>query len=151
MWFEALNAESYTQNLLGSFFYGRFLSVVANGGDRESFMNLETALGPQAMADFHRMGPAQRQRFLHAYDSFISGFLRRSLWFGEFLERLAQAESSVLALLEEAPFENKKPRFLRVALWQYVFASPDEKKHGAWWGREKVEGFEAVIEIKGPE
>ena len=150
MWFEALNAENYAQHSLSQFLYGRFLTVIANGGTRDSFMHLDTALGSNAISELQRMNSIQRQQFLRTYDSMISSYLQRSLWFAEFLERLANAEPSVLELLDKVPYHEKKPRFLRVTLWQYNFSSPDQKEEGAWWSRQKVEGFDTAIEIRAP-
>jgi hypothetical protein len=148
-WFEALNAEGYAENPFGRFLYGRFLSIMANGGAQESFADVAKVLGPSETASILRLAPLQRQNVLSAYNFFISSFLNRSSWFAEFLEKLAQAEPKVLSLLERAPLGIEKPRFLRVTLWQYRFASPEDKEKGFWWEREKMKEFEALIEVTG--
>ncbi len=55
-------------------------------------------------------------------------------WFLDFVERLLQAEPTVLALLAEDPFEGRRPRFVRALLDNYQFTTSAEKKEsGRWW------------------
>ena len=62
-----------------------------------------------------------------------------SPWFRRFVERLAEAEPSVLALLDDDPFSGEPPRHLRIALYQYRFTTAEEKRKTAhWWHRELV-------------
>jgi hypothetical protein len=147
MWFEALNAESYSNNPLNRFLYGRFLTVIAKGGNQDSFERPLEVLGSAGTAQLGTMNPNQRRNFKNYYFSTMNMFLNRSMWFARFLEKLAQAEPAVLALMQKAPHGEKKPRFLRVTLWQYEFASPDKKeKQGLWWERAQVHGSEVVME-----
>ena len=58
-------------------------------------------------------------------------------WFEPFLVRLLQGSPSVLALLEENPFPDAPPRYVRAALYDYRFTDPAEhRRTGAWWRRE---------------
>ena len=62
-----------------------------------------------------------------------------SLWFQRFLERLREAEPSVLALLRDNPFPREPPKHLRIALYQYRFTTAEERREtGHWWHRELV-------------
>lgn len=57
-------------------------------------------------------------------------------WVQLMLRRMLLGQPEVLALLEENPFPNRPPRYLRSTLWQYRFAPPGSKD---WWQR-TVEG-----------
>ena len=60
-----------------------------------------------------------------------------SQWFQVFLGRLLTGEASVQDLLEENPFPNAPPKFIRVMLYQYRFTTPTERREtGDWWHRE---------------
>ncbi|MCB1747898.1 MAG: lipase maturation factor family protein [Gammaproteobacteria bacterium] len=60
-------------------------------------------------------------------------------WFGNFLVRLLAAEPSVLALLREAPFGARRPRFVRARLYDYRFTDRAERaRKGAVWRREPL-------------
>ena len=55
-------------------------------------------------------------------------------WFNQFTLKLQQGSPEVLALLEENPFKQKPPRFIRVQVFQYKFTSAKEKQEtGNWW------------------
>ncbi len=60
-------------------------------------------------------------------------------WFRAFLTRLLKGEPRVLDLLEENPFPNAPPKFIRIALYQYRFTSTTERREtGNWWSRDRV-------------
>ncbi len=65
------------------------------------------------------------------------GDYRSDPWILEFMERLLEGSPEVLRLLRSNPFPHAPPHYLRALLYQYRFASPDErKKTGNWWRRE---------------
>jgi hypothetical protein len=54
-------------------------------------------------------------------------------WFGRFMQRLHQGSESVTALLENNPFPERPPRYLRVDSYTYRFSTPEERaRSGAW-------------------
>lgn len=67
-------------------------------------------------------------------------------WFINFMAKLLENDKPVLGLLKSNPFPNRPPRFVRAELWQYRFATSDERKTtGQWWIRQVVgEYFPAV-------
>ena len=61
-------------------------------------------------------------------------------WLGSLLFRLLEGTPAVVALLEENPFPDAPPRYVRLVYYQYRFSSPAQKSEaGAWWQREFVE------------
>jgi len=62
---------------------------------------------------------------------------RSNQWFTLFLSRLAQGEPEVLALLDDNPFPDEPPRYLRAQLYVYAFTDAKTRREtGAWWTRE---------------
>jgi hypothetical protein len=60
-------------------------------------------------------------------------------WFEHFMQRLLENSPAVIALLENNPFPNKPPQYVRAELYNYQFTSSEEKaKTGAWWKRELI-------------
>jgi len=52
---------------------------------------------------------------------------------------LRAGSPDVLALLGPNPFPGTPPRFVRFAVYDYRFTTPDERKRtGAWWQRDLV-------------
>lgn len=65
------------------------------------------------------------------------GNVRQNPWFINFCIRLLQGSRPVLHLLEENPFPQKPPRFIRALLYNYKFTNFKEKEEsGNWWKRE---------------
>jgi predicted DCC family thiol-disulfide oxidoreductase YuxK len=59
---------------------------------------------------------------------------RVAYWFYDFLRRLLEGSPDVLALLEYNPFPDQPPKYLRVRLETYQFATPQLKRErGQWW------------------
>lgn len=59
----------------------------------------------------------------------------RSPWFSRFLERLLENEPSVTGLLENNPFPNKPPAYVRAELYEYAYARDGDPAAGLWWSR----------------
>ena len=58
-------------------------------------------------------------------------------WFVRFLLRLLEASPDVLALIEKAPFGERRPRYVRAMIYDYRETSTRERfRTGAWWRRE---------------
>ncbi len=62
-----------------------------------------------------------------------------SPWFQSFLLQLLKGEPKVVGLLQDIPFPDAPPKFIRVALYQYRFTDATEgRTTGDWWHREPV-------------
>ena len=57
-------------------------------------------------------------------------------WFRKFAVRLLEGNETVLDLLQENPFTEKPPTFIRVLIYDYKFTNFDERREGNWWRRE---------------
>ncbi len=80
---------------------------------------------------------------------------RRALWLQQLLERLLEGEPSVLALLEESPFPDEPPRFVRAVVYDYRFTAPgdpdtDELGAALWWRRE-LRGLYCPVQARDDE
>lgn len=60
---------------------------------------------------------------------------RRLVWFSRLLQRLRQNEPTVTALLENNPFPNQPPVYVRALFYDYNYADSNEKAEGVWWKR----------------
>jgi lipase maturation factor 1 len=67
------------------------------------------------------------------------GNLEQNPWFLRFLERIFEGSPSVLALLEENPFPEGRPRLVRALTDRYTFTTMAERaRTGNWWNVEPV-------------
>jgi len=70
----------------------------------------------------------------------VSGDLatyRYNAWFRNFMIRLLQGSPDVLVLLDENPFPDAPPKYIRAVVYDYHFTSPQERREtGDWWKRE---------------
>ncbi|MGB5306937.1 MAG: lipase maturation factor family protein, partial [Gammaproteobacteria bacterium] len=70
---------------------------------------------------------------------------RQMYWFENFLARLHEGSAEVTALLEQNPFADQPPRYLRVLAWRYRFTTAAERAEtGNWWQREYLGVFPYV-------
>ncbi len=54
------------------------------------------------------------------------------------MRRLLDGSPEVLALLDENPFPDGPPSYLRATLYNYEFTDADTRdESGAWWQRER--------------
>jgi len=60
---------------------------------------------------------------------------RRVPWFSHFLERLLRNEPAVTALLENNPFPEAPPQYIRAQFYAYTFTGGQDKATGVWWQR----------------
>jgi hypothetical protein len=64
------------------------------------------------------------------------GDYRRNDWLANLMARLLQGEPSVLALLDDNPFEAAPPKQVRALIYQYELTNPRERDAtGHWWKR----------------
>ena len=70
------------------------------------------------------------------------------VWFENLLLRLLDNEPKVTALLEDNPFAEYPPRYIRARLYQYRFSTPEEKAQtGAWWQRQLLREYFPPIRL----
>jgi Lipase maturation factor len=63
-------------------------------------------------------------------------------WFYEFLQALLKNSPPVTALLENNPFPEQPPRFIRVDTYRYRFTDWKERREtGNWWHRDALGAF----------
>lgn len=80
------------------------------------------------------------------------GDFRSTPWFSNFLTRLVQGEREVLALLENSPFPDVPPRYVRAMLYDYRFTGfTTRRQTGAWWRRERKWLYSPVFSLRGRE
>jgi predicted DCC family thiol-disulfide oxidoreductase YuxK len=69
-------------------------------------------------------------------------------WFSHFLERLLENEPTVTALLKTNPFPDKPPIYVRAQLYDYTYASSEEKARGQWWDRRSLGLYFPAVHLK---
>jgi predicted DCC family thiol-disulfide oxidoreductase YuxK len=73
-------------------------------------------------------------------------------WFPHFLNRLLEGSPEVLALLEENPFPETPPKFVRAMLYEYRFTTPEEKRASwQWWERQQTGIYYPQISLSAEE
>jgi predicted DCC family thiol-disulfide oxidoreductase YuxK len=74
---------------------------------------------------------------------------KRLFWFSRFLERLLQNEPTVTALLENNPFPDKPPLYVRAKFYEYTYSDSEEKAKGIWWDRKLLGLYFPVAHLTG--
>lgn len=70
-------------------------------------------------------------------------------WFVNLMLRLLQGSPPVLRLLEDNPFPQAPPRYVRALLYQYHFTDPATRRQtGAWWRRERLGLYFPPIQLR---
>jgi hypothetical protein len=73
-------------------------------------------------------------------------------WFVRLLERLLEGSNDVLALLENNPFPQRPPRYIRALLYDYHFTDPETRRRtGAWWRRELLGTYVLPLQLAPPD
>ncbi len=63
-------------------------------------------------------------------------------WFYGLVQRLLEGSPSVTGLLEENPFAERPPRYVRAILYRYRFTTAEERRAtGNWWKREELREY----------
>jgi predicted DCC family thiol-disulfide oxidoreductase YuxK len=73
---------------------------------------------------------------------------RRVNWFPHFLERLLENQPAVTALLQENPFADKAPQYIRAQFYAYTFSGDEEMRKGVWWQRRPVGLYFPAVRLK---
>lgn len=73
------------------------------------------------------------------------GTYQENRWFSNFMLRLLQGQSRVLALLRYNPFPNAPPRYIRARIFLYHFTHFGER---AWWTRQEEGLYFPAASIK---
>jgi predicted DCC family thiol-disulfide oxidoreductase YuxK len=73
---------------------------------------------------------------------------RRLRWFSLFLERLLENEPAVTRLLEENPFPDKPPAYVRAQFYDYSYTDSDAKAQGLWWDRHLLGQYFPTVHLK---
>jgi lipase maturation factor 1 len=78
------------------------------------------------------------------------GTYENNPWFPGLMLRLLEGSPDVLGLLEDNPFPNHPPRFVRAELFEYSFAGQEiHKRTGVWWQRRPLGIYLPPVGIKG--
>jgi len=71
-------------------------------------------------------------------------------WFSRLLIRLMSGSDAVISLLEENPFPDRPPRYIRAVVYDYRFSTPGERRAGrVWWEREPLRLYHPVLARPG--
>jgi hypothetical protein len=77
------------------------------------------------------------------------GNWRQNPWLLNLATRLLRGSPEVSALLENNPFPDKPPRFVRAALYDYRFTDFTERRQtGAWWRRKPTGEYLPPISLR---
>jgi predicted DCC family thiol-disulfide oxidoreductase YuxK len=74
---------------------------------------------------------------------------RRLQWFARFLKALLENQPAVLALMENNPFPDQPPRYVRAQFYDYRFSDSVEKAGGRWWHRHLLGAYYPEVSLKG--
>ena len=77
------------------------------------------------------------------------GTAEQNPWFLRFLERLLEGSPAVFDLLEENPFGNNPPRFVRALSDRYTFTTMAEgRRTGLWWSVEPAAIYFPAVSLE---
>lgn len=72
-------------------------------------------------------------------------------WLRTLLVRLLEDSPEVVTLLDESPFSEGRPRYLRLAIYRYVFTTWEERREtGHWWHRELMGYLTESVTLPAP-
>ena len=148
MWFEALRAERYVNQPFSRFLYGRFLDIIANGGDQKECSDLSKVLGEQEMRAFAQAPQQQKQIIISNFQNLMNSFLQQSTWFAKLLKACFEPNLFILEELESIPFVNKPPKFLRISIENYEFQTNRKTQSQAIWKVNQITGGQIIIQKK---
>jgi hypothetical protein len=69
-------------------------------------------------------------------------------WLHAFLRRVLEGSQPVTRLLANDPFPDEPPRYLRVTIAPYHFATGPEWKAGAWWSRGEPAPYCPIVTLR---
>jgi predicted DCC family thiol-disulfide oxidoreductase YuxK len=70
-------------------------------------------------------------------------------WFIRFATRLLEGSSEVEGLLENNPFPNHPPRYVRATAYEYTFSSwAEHRQSGVWWDRKLLGAYLPPVGFK---
>ena len=145
MWFEGLRAERYVQDPFSKFLYTRFLEIISNGGGQKECFDLRIVLGDEQMRAFSMAPPQQKEMLLLNFQSLMNNFFQQSLWFGKILKSCLDANTIVLNELDNAPFIDKTPKFLRISFHHFQFAQKNELEDTHIWNLTEIPNSQIII------
>ena len=148
MWFEALRAERYINQPFSRFLYGRFLEIIANGGDQKECFDLSKVLGEQEMRAFAQAPQQQKQIIISNFQNLMNAFLQQSTWFAKLLKACFEPNLFILEELESIPFVNEPPKFLRISIENYEFQTNRKTQSQAIWKVNQISGGQIIIQKK---
>ena len=148
MWFEALRAERYINQPFSRFLYGRFLDIIANGGDQKECFDLNNVLGEQEMRAFAQAPQQQKQIIISNFQNLMNAFLQQSTWFAKLLKACFESNLVILEVLESIPFVNEPPKFLRISIENYEFQTNRKTQSQAIWKANQISGGQIIIQKK---
>ena len=74
------------------------------------------------------------------------GNVRENPWFMNLCARLLQGEPAVLRLLQDNPFPEQPPKFLRATMYTYEFTDfAAWRRDGTWWHRTRQGPYTPVL------
>ncbi len=72
-----------------------------------------------------------------------------SRWFDSFLSKLLQGSPQVTALLDQNPFPEKPPKYIRAMIYRYAYTTPQHaEKTGQIWQRWQARSYSPVISLE---
>jgi hypothetical protein len=124
--------------------YGLFASMtttrpeieVQGSNDGQTWLDYEFRYKPGDLRQPpHWVAPYQPRLDWQMWFAALSDY-RATPWFTNFMLRLLQGSPDVLGLLEQNPFPNSPPKYVRAEKFDYSFTNfATRRATGAWWAR----------------
>jgi hypothetical protein len=79
------------------------------------------------------------------------GSWREQPWFVHFLQKLLEGDQPLLKLMRSNPFPDRPPHYVRAQLFEYRFATPEERRAtGRWWNRTLAAVYFPPVSLDDP-
>ena len=124
--------------------------VVEGSNDRRTWHQYEFKWKPGDLKRPPRwVAPHQPRLDWQMWFAALGRNYRSSPWFLNFMVSLLKGSPEVLALLEQNPFPEKPPRYVRATLYDYRFTDLKTKNSDStWWRREQIGLYCPVISLR---
>jgi len=71
-------------------------------------------------------------------------------WIVPLVARLLQNDQPTLGLMSGNPFPDHPPIYIRARLYEYRFATPEQRRQGLWWSRNVTEEYLPPLSLTTP-
>ncbi len=122
--------------------------IILGSDDRENWFPYEFKWKPgDVMKKPKFVAPHQPRLDWQMWFAALSNY-ERNPWLIQFMTRLLQGSSPVLALLENNPFPDNPPKYIQAVVYDYRFSDFEIRhREGSWWKRKLLRPYTPILQL----